>query len=115
MTGRRSEDSMDDPYCAHCEGVEHAPGCSCWDCNPHPCSDCGEPIGGDPAVDRRCATCLMRALEWVGFYATANDWRAHRISAAEVVARLRRDAPNVTEPTRSERLSLARSIEMEAA
>jgi len=47
----------------------------------------------------------------VGFFATANDYAGGYADAAIVVARLRRDAPNVREPWASMRLALADDME----
>jgi hypothetical protein len=58
---------------------------------------------------------LIPRLRAVGFTATAHDFRAGRISLAEVAERLRRDAPRVKEPTRSARLALAAEVEDIAA
>lgn len=55
---------------------------------------------------------LVRRLRVVGFAATANDMLHGHIGYGEVVHRLRRDAENVTEPTRSARLGLANELEL---
>jgi hypothetical protein len=52
-----------------------------------------------------------RRLCGVGFFATADDLLAARVTVADVVDRLRRDAPASAEPTRSARLALADDLE----
>jgi hypothetical protein len=52
----------------------------------------------------------VRALDKVGFYATANDVRAGRIDRSEVAFRLRRDAPKRVAENAKACLSLAAAL-----
>jgi hypothetical protein len=54
---------------------------------------------------------LFMRLRHVGFYAVSGDVARGRIDRPTVIRYLRRDAPKVTEPTRSRRLSLADDLE----
>jgi hypothetical protein len=54
---------------------------------------------------------IVFALNAVGFYAVANDVRADRLSVAEAISYLRRDAPGRQEANRVAVLALADSLE----
>jgi hypothetical protein len=54
---------------------------------------------------------IGKRLRSVGFYVVANDYERGRLPLATVVSYLRRDAPKVTEPTKTERFKLADTLE----